>query len=260
MVGISPTEVPAPASRGLRYGLFTAAAGPIALPPRARDGGITYRPTSCGRARRYPIECEGDPPARVFDPPAGFITAEPFLVYGTAGPAPLVGLSQDALTELAMQNLANGEQTAVEEEMADLLAAGAVPVGVPDMESLAAVVGHLETWLYKTRLYGNVGMLHAPIWVEPYAARTGLLVKVQNEWRTHLGTVWSFGAGYADDSNLYITGAAAVWRTEEVEKYDGSAFFDRAANQAQAIVQREYAVAVDCHIGRAAFHPELAAS
>lgn len=253
--------VTAPAGRGIRYGLFAAATGPLELPiPHGFGGGVRYEPVTCGFARRYPLECDDSPPAKVFDPAEPWITAEPFLVYSSL----VCGAAGHTSAELEIkvrQRLTNGEQKQAEAGLADVLAAEAVPAGGGyDPGNIRGVVADLEHWLYDTAGYGNVGYIHAPVRVAAYASANGLLQRDGGLWHTNLGTVVVFGAGYPDDGVIYISGQTTVWRAADVFVPTPDQTFSKTTNQYYLLAEREYAVAFDCVAAFATFTPDLPAS
>lgn len=250
--------VSSPEPRGLRYGLFTAATGPLELPaPEGLGGGVTYDPVSCGGAHLYPIECDDTPPAKVFDDANALVTADPFIVYSTYV-CSAVGYSAAELEAKVRRRLANGEQSGAEAGLAAVLAAGATANLTPDPTSIQSVVGDLEQWLYgsATANYGNVGYLHAPTRWAQYAAAQGLIIKDGLLYRTHLGTIWVFGGGYPDDGRIYITGQVTVWRAADVVVAPPAQVFNRATNVYRLLAEREYAVAHDCVAAVSVFEPE----
>lgn len=257
-MALVPTSlVEAPAPRGLRYGLLTAAVGPLDLPaPHGLGGGVQYEPVTCGFARHYPIECPVGvtPESKMFDPADPLTVADPFVVYATYQ-CTSVGHTAAELEAKVRQRLANGEQTIAESALADILAAGATPLVAPDPTSIESVVGELEEWLYgiATANYGAVGYLHAPARFAAALAFAGLLVKDGPVYRTQMGTVWSIGGGYPDDGTIYISGQTTVWRSVDILVPPVRETFDRATNQYLAIAEREYAVAYDCVAASATF-------
>lgn len=264
-MAIVPAKViPAPQPRGLRYGLLTAATGPLDLPvPDGLGGGIRYAPDSCGQARTYPVDCPADvaPTAKVFDPIEALIDAAPFVVYSSLQ-CGSVGYTQAELEARVRRRFANGEQTAVESEMSAILAAGASPLTSPDPNSIESVVGELQEWLYGTggAAYGNVGYLHAPVRVQAYAAFAGLLIADGPLWKTQMGTIWVFGGGYPDDGTIYISGQVTVWRAPDIFVPPAEQTLDRRLNQYMLVAEREYAAAYDCVAASAEFTPTVAAS
>lgn len=260
MAYVPAPVVSAPEPRGLRYGLFTAATGPLALPePSGLGGGVQYEPASCGIAHLYPVECDGAPPTKVFDPADPLVTASPFLAYASlqCGSA---GSTSATLEAKVRRRLANGEQTIAEQGLATALTAAASHVAAPDPSSIASVIGELEQWLYgiATANYGNIGFLHAPPRFAVAAASEGMAVKDGPLWRTPMGTIWVFGGGYPDNGAVHISGNVTVWRAANVFVPDPQQTFDRVRNQYHLIAEREYAVAFDCVAADAQYTPVAA--
>jgi hypothetical protein len=243
-----PLIVPAPEPRGLRYGLFAVANGPVKLMPHGAAGGLTYDPVSCGEAHWYDTPCHGDIRyGKIFDENNGWITADPFLAYaslrcGSAGTNPA------ELEAKVMRRLANGEQTIAEFGLATALAAGAIPLITPVTASITAMVAELEQWLYgiATANYGNVGYLHAPPRFAAYAADADLLIQDGPLLRTRMGTIWIFGGGYPDDGRMYISGQVTVWRSDDVFVSPATSALNLMKNEYRMLAEREYAVAYDC--------------
>lgn len=252
--------IDAPEPRGRRYGLLTAATGPLLLPePAGLGGGVRYEPVSCGGAHIYPIECDTTPPEKTFDPGQGMVTAAPFLAYSTllCGAA---GYTSDELETKVRRRLESGEQSAAEQGLATAIAA-APPTALtaPDPNNIASVIGELEQWLYGTSGYGNVGFLHAPFRMSAWALGASVVLKDGPIWRTQLGTVWIPG-DYPDNGTVYITGHVTVWRAAEVAVAPPDQTFDRITNQRYMLAEREYAVAWDCYAASATFDPDLVVS
>ena len=248
--------------RGLRYGLLTAASGPLDLPPKAVVSGVRFDPRSCGGAHTYPISCPtDDPDEKIFDPADATIEADTFAVYATYE-CSRVGRSASQLEERVRRRLTNGEQLAAETGMADVLAAGAVPLTAPDDTNLRSVVGELEEWLYGSAgaAYGNIGFLHAPIRWAVHFADHGLLQRIGPVWTTNLGTIVVFGGGYPDDGIIYISGSVTVWRSPDVNVPPAEETWDRETNTFHLLAEREYAVAYDCVAASAGFAPEVTIS
>lgn len=254
MVISIPAVVTAPEPRGLRYGLLTAANGPLDLPESGRDGGLTYEPVSGGTGHSYPVECPVDQPptAKVFDPDDPWVVAEPFVAYaslvcGSAGHTPA------ELEAKVARRLANAEQTIAEQAMAEVLTAVAgAAIAVVAPADIVSVVGALEQWLYATSGYGNVGYLHASPRLAAYATAAQLVVPDGPVLRTRMGTVWVFGGGYPDGT-VFISGQTTVWRSPEPFVYPAAQVFDRTNNQYKLLAEREYAVAFDLFAAKADF-------
>lgn len=244
MAFTSPVVIDAPEPRGLRYGLITAANGPLELPQHAESGGLTFNPVSCGRAHTYSVDCDHD--EKSFDEQPDAVVGSPFLAYGSlmCGTA---GTTPGEMAASASRNLINGEQTQAEAALAALLAAGATPLAAAD-PSLVGVVGELEQWLYGTTgaQYGNVGYLHAPARFAAYAMESSLIVQDGAKLTTRMGSVWVFGGGYPDDDTVYISGQVTVWRSTDVFVPDTSRAIDLAANQRYALAERPYVVTYEC--------------
>lgn len=248
--------------RGLRYGLLTAATGPLELPPHALASGVRFKPVSCGTTHTYPISCPTDDPAeKVFDPATPYMEADSTAVYATLT-CSRVGSTAAQMEADVRQRLANGEQTGAETLMAASLAAAAVVLVAPDDMSASSAVGELEEWLYGVggAAYGNVGFLHAPVRYASDFGRHGLLIKDGAVWRTHLGTVVVFGGGYPDDGRIYISGSVTVWRAADVNVPPAEETWDRELNVFNLLAEREYAVAFDCVAASVGFDPDGAVS
>lgn len=246
MVIMPPQLVESPAPRGLRYGLFTAAGGPLELPaPAGLAGGVRYDPLTCGWTRELPMDCPpDDPDEKTFDPGDDWITALPFVVYASLQ-CGAVGYTAQQLEDKVRRRMANGEQTSAERQFTTDLLPLATAQSAPDPTSIASVFGELEQWLYGDMQYGNVGMIHAPARASAYAAEAVQLVKDGNIWRTPLGTIVSFGGGYPDGV-VFITGQTTVWRAADVNVPSAQQTFDRTNNQWMLLAEREYAVGYDC--------------
>lgn len=278
-----PVDSPEP--RGRRYGLLTAANGPIDMPQGALGGGVTYEPVSCGTTRDYPIVCApgdspGDSPGefnKVFDEDDPYNQVDPFLVYSglVCGS---VGRTDEQMRERVLRRFGNGEATGVERGFALVLAASGAPELVPpDPTNIVTVLATLEQWLYGVQdvpeltsgtdpgqAYGNIGYIHATPRVAAYAADAHLIEKDGPLLRTPFGSIWVFGGGYsgalpgaaaavAGTDALYATGQVTTWRAADINVPPVRPLFDRAPNQRYAIAEREYAVAYDCSVAAAPF-------
>jgi hypothetical protein len=251
--------VVAPEPRGLRYGLLTAANGPLALPDRAAGGGLLYEPVTCGTARAYPVVCDDTPPTKTFDSIADYVEVDPFWVY-SAAVCGAAGTTSAEMERKVRRYLEAGEQPAVEGQLAvDLAAASPFGLTASDPDDLQSVVGELEQWLYGTVGYGYTGYIHAPIRYGAYALGSAVAIKDSTLWRTPNGSIWVWG-NYPDDGTLYITGQVTVWRSAEVNVPPPDQTFNRTTNQRYAVAERVYLVAWDCHVADISFDPELGLS
>lgn len=248
--------------RGLRYGLLTAATGPLDLPQHALASGIRFRPVSCGSTYTYPISCPtDDPDEKVFDPEVEYIEADSTAVYATLE-CSRVGSSAAEMEDRVRQRLASGEQMGAETLMAASLAAAAVVLVAPDDTSAASAVGELEDWLYGPTgaSYGHVGFLHVPVRYAAEFSRSTLLFPKGPVWTTAMGTVVIFGAGYPDDGRIYISGTATVWRAPDVNVPPAEDTWNHETNVFELLAEREYAVAFECGAASVVFDPDGAVS
>lgn len=261
MVITPPEVVPAPEPRGLRYGLFTAANGPLDLPSPAIAGGLIYEPVSCGFARQYETLCHTDErlASKTFDEGDSPIQRDSFVVYATLS-CGSVGNTDAMLEAKVKRRLANGEQSIAEAGLATILASGAIPLVAPGV-TLADVVGELEQWLYGSdptipadAQYGNIGYLHAPPRIAAFAADADLVHRDGALLRTPMGSIWVFGAGYPDDGTIYVSGNVTVWRSPDVFVPPPRQVLDKTTNHYQMIAEREYAVSYDCVAASAIFN------
>lgn len=248
--------VEAPQPRGSRYGLLTAAVGPLDLDDHSSGSGIVYDPATCGRVRNYEIDCpeDGEPGTKVFDPNDLPVEGEPFALYATlrCGAA---GYPISDLTAKVRRRFMNGEPHGVESALAAMLAGDASMVAqiAPDSSSIAAVIGELEQWLYGDQRYGNVGYLHMPVRASAYAAEAYQLVKDGPLWKTPMGTIVVFGGGYTDGL-AYITGQTTVWRTG-IDVAPPEQTFDRTTNQHNLLAEAAYVITYDCAAAVSTFDP-----
>lgn len=262
-------EAPEPLRR--RYGLLTAASGPMDLPNHGRGGGARYVPMTCGEAHPYPIGCysgevivpEGGKPR---DPENDEVEARSFMVVASIECGSL-GYSQAEFQTKVQRRLANGEQGAAELALWTGLDPGgndldimnltdsAEVVSVVDDQDIVAVVAALEDWAYRVEGYGNVAYIHAPVAAVAYAAQAYLIQDDGPLKRTPYGSIWVFGGGYPNDGGIHITGQVNLWRSPDVFTYPADQTMDRTTNQRLLVAEREYAIGFDCLNGRADFDP-----
>lgn len=238
-----------PGPRGPRYGLYAAASGPVDLPPHGIAGGLVYEPVTCGSSDVVHVACSGSERGMTYDENDDLVTATPFVVRATLQ-CGMAGKTPAQIDAKVRNRLMNGEQGSVEREVGSILASSAVSLSVLDT-SLNDVVAELETYLYYTMEYGNVGCLHMPIRMASYAS-DDLIVKDGSVYRTKLGTVVSFGA-YPDDGTVYITGQVALWRSAEIITTPMDRASDRLANQYKVMAERDFAAGYDCIAASAVF-------
>jgi hypothetical protein len=269
---VPPMRVETPQPLGRRPGLFTAAVGPLDLTsPHGQGGGVQFEETSCGTAYPYPINCDGEHPAKPTDAGDGIGLFPSFnVIAGMVCGA--LGYTEAEFRAKILQRLENGEQHAA--ELA--LWTGETPDGTPllipnlsdadvvdvsaevayDPEHLASVVSALEQWMYGEQGYNYTAFIHAPIGVAAWGNSFGeLVIRDGNRFRTPAGSVWVFGGGYPADEGLRITGTTTVYRAAEPFVFPPDQTMDRVNNQRHLVAEREYAIAFECAAGSAEFNP-----
>ena len=239
-----------PGPRGPRYGLYSAASGPAPLPPHGIAGGLVYEPVTCGSSEVVHVACAGTERDMTYDANDDLVSATPFVVRATLQ-CGMAGKTPEQVDAKVRNRLMNGEQGSVEREIGSILAASAVSLSVMDT-SIKDVVAELETYLYYTMEYGNVGCLHMPIRMASYAGDDELIVKDGNVYRTRLGTVVAFGA-YPDDGTIYITGQVNLWRSDDIVTTPMDRASDRLMNQYKVMAERDFAAGYDCIAASAVF-------
>lgn len=257
--------VPAPEPLRVRYGLFTAASGPLDLPPHGEGGGVRYVPDTCGTAYAYGTSCydaETPAPAKPHDSDNEEVETGSFAVLSTLNcGAP--GYTMAQFRDKVLRRLEATEQAAVEAALWSGLDFDGSPLGIRTLngeaEDITAgydpglitdVVGALEKYAYTEQQYGYTAYIHAPVEVAAFAAEAGMAIREGNRMITPMGSIWSFGA-YPSGS-VIITGQTTVWRASEIQVYSA---FDQATNEVLMVAERVYAVGFDCLAGRAEFDP-----
>lgn len=269
--------VPAPVPLRRRYGLFTAAAGPIDLPERANGGGVRYVPTTCGTARPYGVNCYGGEvvaPVKPLDGVADPVEPGVFLALATVA-CNAVGWSEEEYRAMARTRLETGQQGAVEEALWTgldfegnpleimALSEGAETITIMDDLDMIHIVAALEDYAYREQGYGYTAYIHAPVVANAYAGEANLIIHDGNIQRTPYGSIWVWGGGYlgtgadgaappAGGTYMHITGQTTVWGAPEPSIYSA---FDTETNQRLMVAEREFSVAFDCFNGRVLFDP-----
>lgn len=279
-----PVEGPVP--RGDRYGLVRVANGPMIMPERAQEGGITFRPLSCGETRDYPIVCPPDVSPgdfeelrKVFDSDDALINADPFLLYSTiqCGTA---GRTAAQMEERLRLRFANGEPTGVERGFYRTLMNSGAPELLPqDPADIVAVVAALEQYIYGIRDvatptgtvegvgYNHVAYIHATPGIAAYAATQHLVVDGDGGPSvmkyTPMGSIWVFGGGYSGAmpgqdpqqgaEAIWITGQVSLWQAATIGIPPQYQTLDRTTNQWMALAEREWIAAYECGAAVAQF-------
>lgn len=257
--------VPAPEPLRARYGLFTAASGPLDLPPHGEGGGVRYVPDTCGGAYAYGVTCytaEDPEPVKPADTDNAEVESGVFAVLSTLNcGAP--GYTLPEYRAKVLRRLETAEQAAVETALwAGLdLEGNALGILTLDGQAVAVdpgydpglitdVVGALERYAYTEQAYGYAAYIHAPVEVAAFAAEAGLVHPDGARKVTPMGSVWVFGA--YPSGGVIVTGQTTVWRAPEIQVYNA---MDQATNEILLVAERAYAVGFDCFAGRAEFDP-----
>lgn len=261
-------SVPAPQPLARRYGLFTAASGPLDLPDHGEGGGVRFTPEDCGSVVAYGVACYGsgvgqtEAPAKPMTGVADEVHTGVFAALATIE-CNAVGYTRAEQTARLRRRHEAGEQAAVERALWSGLDFAGDPLGILTLDGEAVditagydpglitdVIGGLERYAYTTQGYGYQAYIHAPVEVASFAHESGQVLKDGNRLVTPMGSIWSFGA--YPGGEIIITGQTTVWRAREVSVADA---FDPASNTRILVAERAYAVAFDCFAGRAIFDP-----
>lgn len=277
MAGLTgPLYVPRPTPIVPRYGLFSAAVGPLDLPLHARIGGLQYELGTCTLPLGYEIRCQQDHATKNFDGSILTKVGFPFVVYAgiECSPVGLTNFHQERIRQYLFEQLTAGEQATVENifstsafGQAEGLGGNPAAVNLGNAVGPVQAVSKLEDWLYAR--YGLPGVIHAPMKAAAYIKGAHLIEREggpSSPWRTEVATVVSFGnyAGTgptgqvptADDTWIYITGQVAVWRTPDSELLDVpiGQILNRSTNVVDIVLEREYVVTYDCFVAGIQVH------
>jgi hypothetical protein len=259
------TTAPEPGNR--RYGLFSAASGPIDLPTGGEGGGVRYVVDTCGEAYPYGITCygqDGNPaaPAKPLDGEPDETETGVFAVLSTLN-CGAVGYTIDEYRNKIRRRFEAAEQAAVERALWTGEDFQGNPLGIRSLDDVAVaipagydeglvtdVVGALERYAYTENGYGFTAYIHAPVEVAAFAAEAGLVLPDGPRKVTPMGSIWVFGA--YPPGEVIVTGQTTVWRAPETQVYDA---FENETNERLLVAERAYAVGFDCFAGRAEFNP-----
>jgi hypothetical protein len=252
--------IPAPPVAQLRYGLFTAAQGPLTLGTRGIGAGIQFITDHCGGAEVYDANCDTHP-TKEFVEGSDILEAEPFWIYANKHCGP-VGRTPEEMERAVREQLISGEQTQVEGVVWDggaiantpaLTTSGATVVA-PLAPGAGAAIAALENAAYQVMGYN--GVIHVNTQAYAALAYSNLVEHDGPRLVTPLGTVLSIGAGYditgpdgvAPEAGFvwaFMTSQTTIWRSE-ITVPDIRETFDRELNQYNAVAERVYAVTWDC--------------
>ncbi|HWO60158.1 MAG TPA: hypothetical protein VNO31_09015 [Umezawaea sp.] len=277
-----PLIVDQPAVGNIRYGLFTAANGPLDLPKHGSIGGVTYIEDHCGQAHLLAAaSCTGATIPPGIDTCDGVATGLPFQVQ--AG-IKLGAVSYDAAeVERRVRVRLNDNAQYVAEQAfwggnADVQPVlqrwefnGNTNTSNPGILDVTPTPGTAVTIEYGVGLledalaqYSYPGVLHARPLITPFLVERQMMPlpqqgkSITGKQYTAMGNVWSFGRGYANAhpvsgaaaaaGTAYIaaTGAVTVWKDPEVYVNPPEKSFDRSGNAWQTTAFQAYATTVDC--------------
>lgn len=273
-----PVIVDQPPVGTIRYGLYSAANGPLLLPPHGEIGGVQYLEEHCGQGHLLAAASCSNPTitaGSTLDACDGIAIGLPF--QATAG-IKLGAFPYDAAEaeRRVRVRLDDNEQFVAEQafwggnaDVASVIGTSNVGFTLNDVTptpgtavSLEAGVGLLEDALAQ---YSYPGILHCRPSVTPFLAERNLMPRPEQGGRktgamaTPMGNSWSFGRGYSGNKpgadgtapsagTAYIaaTGAVTVWRNGQVYVSPPERTFDRSGNAWQTVAQRPMAITIDC--------------
>lgn len=262
-----PVYVPAPNPVIARPGLFQVATGPLALPEKARIGGLQYQLSVCDLPLCYEVECQATHNTKTLTGSVDTVQGNPFVVYSSVLCTP-VGMDDPQLRTYLFNQLVAGEQATVENvfslqscAQSPGLSNNAAVVNVTPTPGTAidivAAIGVLESAFYAAN--GMPGTIHVPAILGAYLAYDHLLEKdARGIWRTNMGSAVSIGnyagrtpagaAPTAGETWVYMTGQVAIWRTPDSDLFatTRAETLNRSTNQITAVMEREYVVTFDC--------------
>lgn len=274
-----PVIVDQPAVGNIRYGLFSAANGPIDLPKHGAIGGVTYEEEHCGQGHLLAAaSCTGATIPLSIDACDGVAVGLPFQVqagiklgsvsYGATEVERRLRIRLNDNSQLVAEQAFWGGTADVQPALqrSELNGGSGILDVTPTPGTAVTIeygVGLLEDALAQ---YSYPGILHARPLVTPYLVERQLMPLPQRSGNgisgkqyTPMGNVWSFGRGYSGNKpnndasapaagTAYIaaTGAVTIWRDPEVYINPPEKSFDRSGNAWQAAAFQAYATTVDC--------------
>lgn len=275
-----PVFVPQPPVGTIRYGLFSAANGPLDLPPHGSIGGVQYLQEHCGNGHLLAAASCSNPTITIANTLDGCDSAAiglPFQAVAglKAGAFPYDAAEVERRVRIRLadnaQYLAEAAFWGGNADVSSVIGTANNGFTLTDVTPTPGTpvtieygVGLIEDALAQ---YSYPGILHARPVVAPYAVERQLApIPVRAARGTQLGAqftpmgnVWSFGRGYSGNKpsndatpaaagTAYIvgTGAVTVWRDPEVYVSPPERTFDRSGNAWQTSAQQAYAITVDC--------------
>jgi len=245
-----------PAPKAQRYGLFTAATGPLDLPDRAIVGGLRWLDATTVLPAGFSVTCAANP-VGFNDGCGSFITGAPFAVQATLDTGS-VGMSLDEVNAILTARLVAGEQAVVERIFSDgtfgqanSLANNAVAAtALTAAASVRRAIGQLDEYL--ASVTGTRGIIHAPAAVSSYFGTDSGVMKEGGKWVTPLGNIVSIGnysgatpagaAPAAGHTTMYACMNTVVYRTADIETPPIGGAFTPAENRYASVARRVYLV------------------
>jgi len=264
---LPPFRVPVPPAPAASYGLLTAALGPIPLPPHGIGGGTQFVPEVCADARVYPALCDATPPAKTFDGADAFNTSMPFIVYATLNCGSLGADAWEGLEGRALRRFKAAEQRGIETAFWGVDAVD-VPdylhdVTAPAVTNLGAATSPVNGMALLEQhiadCYGLPGLIHARPRMAAHLAFANQLRQDGQLVKTYRGNTVVFGDGYSGNGVandpptattewMYATGRVIIWASDDVHIPPARQTFNRTLNQHFVLVERNYAITVECCI------------
>lgn len=272
MVAIIPAvDLPQdPTPKAQRYGLVTAATGPLALTPdHARGGGIRYKDVTSVLPAGFEVLCESSP-VTLLDDCGNWVTGAPFTIQATLGGG-TVGLSQAEIEQSLVTRLMAGEQSVAEAVFSagtfgqsNSLSNNAVaPTALAAASTVQRAIGQLDEWL--ASVTSVRGIIHVPAVASSYLVSNCSILKEGARWVTPLGNIVSIGnyAGLDPDGDpaaaghtyFYACESTVLFRTPDSEifvspieanvdfgRFAGEPLAPAMQNQVRALARREYVI------------------
>jgi len=277
-----PVIVDQPAVGNIRYGLFTAASGPLDLPKHGSIGGVTYMEEHCGQAHLLAAaSCTSATLPPGIDACDGVATGLPFQVqagiklgavsYDTAEVERRVRVRLNDNAQYVAEQAFWGGNADVQPVLQRWEFNGNTNTSNPGILDVTPTPGTAVTIEYGIGLledalaqYSYPGVLHARPLLTPFLVERQMMPlpqqgkPVSGKQYTPMGNVWSFGRGYANahpitgaaaaagTAFIAATGAVTVWRDPDIYVNPPEKSFDRSGNAWQTTAFQAYATTVDC--------------
>jgi hypothetical protein len=259
-------EVEPPEIVPYRYGLLSAAQL-IEGGGRWELGGVNYTTAGCPNGTdEWITTCPVEPPSPGPSPektvPSGLnqVEGKPFMLYDGASCYPHTGRTEEELRQLAVANLATGEQQKLEEKFWEQMRATATtvapPAGAAQWDNFCLALGTLDDLLAKA--HGGIGVVHSPRFMIGLATNRFLTRRNGGQLLDPADNPWAFGAGYnlkgpplaGDTDNLAPAGQVWIYATGPVvlrrAEIQSHTTFGIRDNERRALAERSYVLTADC--------------